>query len=260
MQAIPNDYPNIKIFDFSSHLPLGFHLSNIKEYLKVSINTICDFIENNQVFNSFTTINKEIYNLLGRVKKTARNNLFDKKITIFKNLNDNSTCSIIGKKDLVYGLAMSRKIFLDIHLKNNEKTFNRLDGTRVKPGKKRAVIVDTLNNQFLGTGYSYNSQDLKNKRKISNKQFEMSHTYQEKKTNGIKDVQQFRQFLEEHKKYDPRKIPSRQDIDLRIGRACKAGLEFTIKNNRKIHFVLDGLDINYVFTDLAKDIQLAIEI
>jgi hypothetical protein len=73
------------------------------------------------------------------------------------------------------------------------------------------------------------------------------------KENEKPEVKEFRVFLEKHSKYNPQLNPSTQEVDVRVGRACKGALEFTVKNNRKIHFVLDGLDINRVFRDLKKD-------
>lgn len=63
------------------------------------------------------------------------------------------------------------------------------------------------------------------------------------------EVDAFRMFLENHekKKYRPRNFSGSEHRNIRIARACKAALEFTtIQMNRRIHFILDDIDMTQV--------------
>jgi hypothetical protein len=126
--------------------------------LKNTVDAVCHFVENNQILNSIKKIPETIKPLFEKVKQInpssimAKFNLTTRKVVVIdKNLPD-APSSLIKTGDLVYGLTGSRKVFLNQHVPDNEETFNRLKGARVTSGKKRAVLADTLNNQFLGTG------------------------------------------------------------------------------------------------------------
>lgn len=53
-----------------------------------------------------------------------------------------------------------------------------------------------------------------------------------------------------HQKYDPNKISEEFQINNRIGRACKGGIEYTTRNGNDIYFVLDELDIEWAIRDV----------
>lgn len=213
------------------------------------VDKIENFINYNPLLNNFESHNS-IKELCSTIKHGAAY-LLKKKNIIF--ISPDQRTPLIKKGDLVFGLSATRKEFLDRHLPGHEESFNQMQGTKVTAGKKKAVMVDTLNNQFLGTGYAYLSKDRKERSKMTKQEFNNAHTYQGKVRGEAKEVKKFRKFMEAHPKYDPRKIASFDESTLRIGRACKGALEYTIKNDRKIHFALDGLDVSKVFQDLKTD-------
>ncbi len=161
--------------------------------------------------------------------------------------------------DLFYGLSTPRLKMMQEKIKNVEEILYQ-NQENLSSENKSFVLLDTINNQFLGTGYSHqvkSKQELSSLSKQEESNFYIkSHTYEGEKSNEHHEVKNFREFLENHDRYDPRKIANSDDIDKRIGKACKGGLEYITKiKKQQIHFVIDGLDVQKVMADLknAKD-------
>ncbi len=113
------------------------------------------------------------------------------------------------------------------------------------------LVIDNLNNLFIGTGAVVNNWDLEPN------YFPINHAYN-------LEAGKFKLFIEAHNKYNPSKTPGvidkvgreyddedlkkiRSNAFIRVGRASKAGIEFTtLARDRKVHFVLDGLDLGAV--------------
>jgi hypothetical protein len=71
----------------------------------------------------------------------------------------------------------------------------------------------------------------------------------------LKTVKEFAEFLWAHDKFTPTRIvnPNKDKSSPRIRRACKAMIQFiTSRQGRRLHFLLDGLDMNQT-VDPAKD-------
>lgn len=153
--------------------------------------------------------------------------------------------------DLFYGLShpreqVMRRVAPD--LENHMETYNE-DGKVTAP-QKAPMFLDTINNQFLGTGSAGNNMARNKWTKGLQKE---SETYQGQREGESNEVRGFREFLEGHEKYDPKMVPGQEQWGSRIGRACKAGLEYTTTElNKKIHFVLDDYDFSYLWDDIGK--------
>ncbi|WP_179947457.1 RHS repeat-associated core domain-containing protein [Wolbachia endosymbiont of Cylisticus convexus] len=131
--------------------------------------------------------------------------------------------------DKIYGLHSSREPYITVA----ESLYPKANTT-----------IDDLNNQFIGTGIFNSSSEV---------------YYEERLTPRKEEARKFKEFIENHPRYDPRKVPgvvknpdlfsdqewkrTNKEAYIRVGRASKAGIEFTTGGNKKIHFVLDGLDL-----------------
>lgn len=108
------------------------------------------------------------------------------------------------------------------------------------------IIIDDLNNRFIGTAmFGDEGQNYYYNQAIGLLQDE--------------ETQNFKTFIENYPKYDPRRVPgvlkdpklltdeewtkTQRDAYVRVGRASKAGIKFITVQGQKIHFVLDQLDL-----------------
>jgi hypothetical protein len=108
--------------------------------------------------------------------------------------------------------------------------------------------TDQLNNRFLGTGVVLDGPSIYYSELMYGIE-PAEANYNLITLSQADEVDCFRKFLESHpnSKYRPQKFPLKEHRDLRVGRACKAALEFTTTVvNRKIHFVLDDINITDV--------------
>ncbi len=117
--------------------------------------------------------------------------------------------------DKAYGLSNERASFI---------TKRRKEGYDIN-------TVDELNNQFLGTD-AFTKQD--------------AVPYPAESSPPTQEAALFKTFLEAHPQYDPRDVTTADKTWMRVKRACKAGIEFTAKQNQKIYFVLDGINLKSV--------------
>lgn len=128
------------------------------------------------------------------------------------------------------------------------------------------VIIDTYNNAFLGTEVFSSAiimtQGGREKKADRRKAIapitdfaatsERSQTYLGKLPDEHEEVGGFRDFLETKTSYNLDEIRSPDGLQLRYGRACKAGMAFAIfKRHGKVHFALDGIDSKSVLEDMA---------
>lgn len=154
--------------------------------------------------------------------------------------------------DMFYGLAGPRHVMMERALGGDiTEHRERHEGDRTVAGTKQAIYLDTLNNQFLGTDQWRGNRNI-DVMSLTSKQKEQYNSYQGELPNEDPQVKGFREFLENHKKYDPRQTPGADQDYTRIGRACKGGIEYTTKNGNDVHFVLDKFDPKYLLEDLRK--------
>ncbi len=123
--------------------------------------------------------------------------------------------------DLIYGLSRGRT-----------DTVMALDPSR-DTGIVNEVIIDDLNNQFIGTG------EFGTGRKRSFPDNNEGNDFTDK-------AHAFRTYLENHPRYDPNLVGHKNLSVTRVKRACKGGIEYTLGNGNRIHFVLDGIDMDMV--------------
>jgi hypothetical protein len=158
--------------------------------------------------------------------------------------------------DRFYGRWKPRMEYLKKYVPDLEERMDKIVDEKIVGGSKPPVIIDTINNQFLGT--ERNAATAKKGQSYSKEEYEALYSYKGKMEGESPEVESFRTFLEEHPKYDPRKIPQGDDntVRIRIGRACKGALEHVTKvQGRNIHFVLDELKTNLVMENLKDAAQ-----
>lgn len=154
--------------------------------------------------------------------------------------------------DLFYGLARGREGYMQQAVGDMDPHLGQYVGDRSVGGEKSALICDTLNNQFLGTPEWASNPNI-DRNKVTKEQRRAFESYHGKREGEGEDVKGFREFLEGHKKYDPRKVAGSDQIWDRIGKACKGGIEYTTKKkNKNIHFCLDGFNDQLFLDDLQK--------
>lgn len=155
--------------------------------------------------------------------------------------------------DLFYGLSHPREKMMSKVTPNLDEHLHSYDDNGVVAPTKTPLIVDTLNNMFLGTGVEMNNPALKSEQ-FKDKEFKkQANTYKGEQENEIAPVKGFREFLEGHDRYNPRMAPGQEEWGTRVGRACKGGLEYTTKElQKKIHFVLDDYDFQYLWDDIGR--------
>ena len=143
---------------------------------------------------------------------------------------------------------------------------------RMQPdGDMDFVIIDTYNNAFLGTEIfataAVVTQDGWGQTKADRRKgITPIHNFQETDTksktylgqleNEHGEVGSFRDFLEHGTSYDINGVGGPDGLQMRYGRACKAGLAYGIlKRKGKVHFALDGLTSASILDDvgLGKD-------
>ncbi len=159
--------------------------------------------------------------------------------------------------DLFYGLARPREKVMQNAVDDFDEHLNTYDDNGIVAPKKAPMFLDTINNMFLGTGSEVSDNNLFQKhggsKEERNQWIKEMNTYQGEKENEIPEVKGFREYMEGHEKYDPKMAPGQEQWNTRVGRACKAGLEYTtVELNKKIHFVLDDYDFSYLWDDINK--------
>lgn len=155
------------------------------------------------------------------------------------------------KGDLFYGLARPRENVMRDVVGDIDPHLHAYKGEDTTGGGKRALIADTLNNQFLGTGDWRNNPNIDHK-KVPVEQRRQLDSYQGKTSHESKEVRDYRKFMEGHDRYDPRKISGPEHVQDRIGKACKGGIEYTTKHKKNhLHMVLDDFNPKYLMDDLT---------
>ncbi len=153
--------------------------------------------------------------------------------------------------DLIYGLAMSRA---DTQIEVEEK----LKGMNALGDQSAAAILDQLNNVFLGTETT-NDSDVGGP-DLRSPYGEKSYGY-DPSPQVTTQAEEFKAWLEQHPKYGPelktvrgKPLSDRARVWARIKAACKAGLEYVAGGGRgNIYFILDNLDMNAVVEKLRYD-------
>lgn len=133
--------------------------------------------------------------------------------------------------DLIYGLARRRALFVEAIM-------------LVHAGEKlpRVVMVDDMNNQFLGT----NAPTTANQRRLGDEG--AGPDYNPNATLGG-DGALFHAFLRDKvkSKWQPGKNRGIDKVNQRVKSASKSGILWTTtQRKKKIHFILDGLDMEAV--------------
>lgn len=118
--------------------------------------------------------------------------------------------------DKIYGLSGPR-----------QETVNALENL-----EHRNTTLDDLNNQFLGTGH-FTGKDNPD-------------TYDKNIKLRDREAKRFQKALHKRRKYDPRRVSGRDKSETRVRQACKGGLEHVTRMGNTIHFILDGLNIQWV--------------
>jgi hypothetical protein len=95
----------------------------------------------------------------------------------------------------------------------------------------KSPTIDDLNNEFIGTGVLT---------RVNPK------TYDDHVKPRSSEAKGFRKALREHRKYDPRSVAGEEKGETRVRQACKGGVEFTTGRKKLIHFILDGLNMDWV--------------
>ncbi len=127
--------------------------------------------------------------------------------------------SIKPSKNMLYGLADARRVYLAFHQGNVDK-----------------CTIDALNASVFGPGIAMavpKPEEYQADRIINDSSF------------GA-DAKEFRYFLHNHKRYNPKLISGEEYPVVRLKRACKAGLDFTAKRGGQVTFLLDGIDMDSV--------------
>ena len=147
--------------------------------------------------------------------------------------------------DLMYGLAMARA-------DTGTEVIKKLEALSETGQQSAAVILDELNNYFLGT-------------ETANDEFGDDRSPYGQTQRGYQPSAQisdqalrFKAWLEQHPRYSPllrqmRGLPlaDRARVWARIKETCKAGLEYTAGEGRgHIYFILDDLDMTAVVKKL----------
>lgn len=165
-------------------------------------------------------------------------------------------------KDLIYGLADGRKLYI-LALDATYDAHTDLDYTHLRVQPKGAfdfLIIDTFNNAFLGTEVMatacsvHVAMKTSGHRQLTSSEANQSQTYLGHLPNEDPNVQSFRDFLEQDTAYDLKTISanSNSNMNLRYGRACKAGMAYAITVRAgRIHFVLDCIDWKRFFGDVT---------
>lgn len=155
--------------------------------------------------------------------------------------------------DLFYGLSHPREEMMRKAVPDLEDHLHTFDDQGVVAPKKAPMIQDTINNLFLGTGVNQFNPNLSYDT-VKKPEFKrQANTYEGEKQGEIPEVKGFREFIEGHERYNPKMAPGQEEWGARVGRACKAGLEYTTKElGNKIHFVLDKYDFSYLWDDIGK--------
>ena len=150
----------------------------------------------------------------------------------------------------------------------------RAQGAVLDRAEGHATVIDQLNNQFVGTEgaglVSRTMGSLARQSGLNNQQREEVERWKALARYGApkpgenptpeqeQEATEFRKFLEQHPKYSPnrwrtvrkrsRKSPFRQHE--RIKKACKAGIEFALQRQKKVHFFIDDLDQDAVINKM----------
>jgi hypothetical protein len=186
--------------------------------------------------------------------------------------------------DLAYGTGRSRTRFLQfVPGFSEEESKFRSEIQNSNLPTQSTYTVDFLNTQFVCphyTTFDY-SEDI---RKLENPELFNSRVLAYIKNQGLdptnlnqddlhrleqeyaasydssyepktEEAKQFKAWLDQHPKYSPLLSSGHKqiDIDLRVGRACKGGLEYTLENGNAIYFVLDNLDLNKIIDDCKNE-------
>lgn len=147
--------------------------------------------------------------------------------------------------DLMYGLAMARA---DTGL----QVIDKLKAVNSQGDQSAAVILDELNNYFLGTETA--NDDVGDDRSP----YGQRQRFYDPSAQISYQAVLFKNWLQQHPRYSPilrdmRGLPlaDKARVWARIKQTCKAGLEYTAGHGRgHIYFVLDDLDMNAVVKKL----------
>lgn len=144
----------------------------------------------------------------------------------------------------------------------------------------QAVVMDQINNEFLGTkgvGLTSRTMGAIAKKKPNEQD---SHSWKEQATYGknatgvaadslTPEASEYKNWLEQHRKYSPttkqvrgEKLSSPFRQFDRVKKSCKAAIEYAVMNKKKIHFVLDGIDLEAVIHKqdaITKEPQIKID-
>lgn len=133
--------------------------------------------------------------------------------------------------DLIYGLARRRALFVE-----------GVMAAHASDLRPRVVMVDDMNNQFLGT----NAPTTPNQNQLGNQGSGADYT---PGAAMSREGALFHAFLRDKvkPKWQPSKSPGKANVNQRVKSASKAGIQWTTTERKKrIHFILDGLDMEFV--------------
>jgi hypothetical protein len=129
--------------------------------------------------------------------------------------------SVFEEGDLISGLAVYRQVFwarvhcyrLDVH---------------------EPTIVDEITPKLLGLQGRW--------------RYPRYHPQYDPTARNGALFENFQRFMESHRRYDPRRTPrgTQRDYVTRLRRECKAAILFAVSRGKRIHFVLDGIDMDQV--------------
>lgn len=132
-----------------------------------------------------------------------------------------------------------------------------------------ANVIDQLNNQFVGTKGvgpkgQENAQKAKEDLRVNSPHNVLPSVWKDNAEYGKESVAaktpeqkqeglEFKQWLETHPKYSPTETQVRgealsspfRQFD-RVKKACKAGIQYSVERGKKVHFILDGIDLETV--------------
>ncbi|MBD2296377.1 hypothetical protein H6G06_23550 [Anabaena sphaerica FACHB-251] len=139
------------------------------------------------------------------------------------------------------------------------------DAVKPKAGNM-ATVQDELNNQFIGTkgigriSKTMGSLAKQNDQNSANdiKKWKKGASYGEEKTPPKTQEQrlealEYKEWLEKHPKYSPKnKIVRGEALSSpyrqwdRVKKSCKAGIEYAVTHGKRVHFILDDIDLEAV--------------
>jgi hypothetical protein len=138
--------------------------------------------------------------------------------------------------DLIYGLFQPRdnfakKLFGEDEFNRHVTQINENESKLVPP-ELNCIYIDCINNQF-----------------ICNKSDSNSYAYNNELIPEREDAQAFKNWIDNHEQYNPNKFSDNEQIISRIGKGCKAGIEYTTNNGKNVFFVLDELNEELVINE-----------